>query len=82
MLHWQVDADLLDEALPPGINVETFYGKAWVSLVVFSVKDMHLWTIRMPDKIGAFEEINFRTYVEIDGVPGIYMFSVETDKKS
>jgi uncharacterized protein len=80
MLHWEVDPGVIKEALPQGIYVETFDGKAWLSLVIFSVRNMHLWNFRMPDFIGAFEEVNFRTYVEKDGISGIYMFSVETDK--
>jgi uncharacterized protein YqjF (DUF2071 family) len=80
MLHWEVPAANLHRLLPLGILLDTIDGKAWISLVVFSVKNMKLRNVSVPDLVGSFEEINFRTYVKKDGIAGIYMFSVETDK--
>jgi uncharacterized protein YqjF (DUF2071 family) len=80
MLHWEVPAANLHRLLPRGVSLDTIDGKAWISLVIFSVKNMKLRNVSLPDLVGSFEEINFRTYVKKDGIAGIYMFSIETDK--
>jgi uncharacterized protein YqjF (DUF2071 family) len=81
MLHWEVPAANLHRLLPLGISLDTIDGKAWISLVIFSVKNMKARSLSLPDFIGSFEEINLRTYVKKDGIAGIYMFSIETNKK-
>jgi uncharacterized protein YqjF (DUF2071 family) len=80
MLHWQINPEYLAEMLPAGITLDTYDGKAWISLVVFVFDVLRLRKLKFPQVIGLFNEINLRTYVIKDSIPGIYMFSVETDK--
>jgi hypothetical protein len=78
--HWEVPAYFLQDYIPKEIELDTFNNMAWVSLVAFEVRNMRL--INMPSfpYVSNFHEINVRTYVVKDGKPGIYMFSIETDK--
>jgi uncharacterized protein YqjF (DUF2071 family) len=79
-LHWIVPAEKIQELLPPGLELDTFEGNAWISLVAFDVNKMRLKYLPPFPFVSNFTEINVRTYVTRDGISGIYLFSIETDK--
>jgi uncharacterized protein YqjF (DUF2071 family) len=79
-LHWEVPVYFLREHIPKQIELDTFNNMAWVSLVAFEVRNMRVRNLPAVPYISNFQEINIRTYVIKDGIPGIYMFSIETDK--
>lgn len=79
-LHWELPVYFLQEYIPEEIELDTFNKMAWVSLVAFEVKNMRLRNVPSIPYVSNFQEINLRTYVVKDGKPGIYMFSIETDK--
>lgn len=79
-LHWEVPVYFLEEYIPEGIELDTYQNMAWVSLVAFEVKNMRLRNLPPFPFISNFKEVNLRTYVIKDDKPGIYMFSIETDK--
>jgi uncharacterized protein YqjF (DUF2071 family) len=79
-LHWKVPPALLRNYLPKTIELDTIDGCAWVSLLAFEVKKMKMRNLPSFPYVNNFHEINVRTYVIKDGIPGIFMFSVETDK--
>lgn len=78
--HWKVTPALLKGYIPKGTSLDTIDGMAWISLVAFEVRKMRLRNLPPIPFISDFHEINVRTYVVKDGIPGIYMFSIETDK--
>jgi uncharacterized protein len=78
--HWKVPYTLIKKYLPPALEPDTFDNTAWVSLVAFEVKKMRMRNLPVLPYISNFHEINVRTYVIKDGIRGIYMFSIETDK--
>lgn len=78
--HWKVPSVLLEKHLPDGMELDTFDDTAWVSLVAFEIKNMTMRNLPILPYISHFHEINVRTYVIKDGIPGIYLFSIETDK--
>ena len=78
--HWEVPVYFLQEHIPKEIELDTFNNMAWVSLVAFEVSDMRLRNMPSLPYLSNFQEINLRTYVIQDDKPGIYMFSIETDK--
>jgi len=79
-LHWELPAYFIQENIPVELELDTFNNMAWVSLVAFKVRNMRLRNTPSLPYISNFHEINLRTYVIKDGKPGIYMFSIETDK--
>lgn len=79
-LHWELPVYFLQGHIPKEIELDTFNNMAWVSLVAFEVKNMRLRNMPSFPYISNFHEINLRTYVIKDGKPGIYMFSIETNK--
>jgi uncharacterized protein YqjF (DUF2071 family) len=78
--HWEVPVYFLREHIPKEIELDTFNNMSWVSLVAFEVKNMRFRNAPAVPYISNFQEINIRTYVIKDEIPGIYMFSIETDK--
>ncbi len=76
-MHWAIDAEVLRPLIPAQLSIDTFDGKAWIGLVPFT-----MWGIRasfLPAIPGtsAFHELNVRTYVHYQGVPGVWFFSLD-----
>jgi len=79
-LHWEIPVYYIEEFIPNTIKLDTFNNMAWISLVAFDVENMRMRNLLPIPYISNFHEINVRTYVIKDGIPGIYMFSIETNK--
>ena len=77
-LHWEVPPADLQPLLPPGLDVDTFDGKAYVGLVPFTLTGVRpVLTPPLP-WISSFHEINVRTYVHRNGRdPGVWFFSLD-----
>ena len=76
-MHWAVDAEILRPLIPAQLSIDTFDGKAWIGIIPFT-----MWGIRasfLPPIPGAsaFHELNVRTYVHLNGVPGVWFFSLD-----
>jgi uncharacterized protein len=63
MANYEVSAGLLQPYLPPGLELDHFNNKMYVSLVGFMFKRTRLFHIPIP-LLGTFEEINLRFYVK------------------
>jgi uncharacterized protein YqjF (DUF2071 family) len=78
-MHWPIDAQLLRPLIPAQLSIDTFDGQARIGLVPFT-----MWGIRasfLPPIPGtsAFHELNVRTYVHLNGVPGVWFFSLDAE---
>ncbi|MBC7552543.1 MAG: DUF2071 domain-containing protein [Taibaiella sp.] len=62
MANYAVPVNVLQPYLPKGVELDTYMGNAYVSLVGFLFKDIRLFKIPIP-KLGTFEEVNLRFYV-------------------
>lgn len=76
-MHWPVAIEALRPLVPERLTIDTFDGTAWVGLVPFT-----MWGVRpsfSPPFPGAgrFHELNVRTYVHLDGVPGVWFHSLD-----
>lgn len=76
-MHWAIDERELRSLIPAQLSIDTFDGKAWIGVVPFT-----MWGIRasfLPPIPGtsAFHELNVRTYVHYQGVPGVWFFSLD-----
>ena len=76
-MHWPVPAALLQPYLPPRLQIDTHDGMAWLAVVPFRMSKVR--TRISPPVPGAdeFLELNVRTYVHLDGVPGVWFFSLD-----
>src|SRR5262249_8618622 len=77
-LHWRYPPPAVQELLPPGIEVETCDGDAWVSLVPFLMDEVRAAGLPALPWLSRFPETNVRTYVRgPDGRAGIWFFSLD-----
>jgi hypothetical protein len=77
-LHWEVPADAIAALLPPGLEVDTYQGRAFVGVVPFTMKDVSPWWSPSVPGISNFHELNVRTYVHRGGKdPAVWFFSLD-----
>ena len=76
-MHWPVPVAVLQPYLPPRLQLDTYDGLAWLAVVPFRMSKVR--TRFSPPVPGAneFLELNVRTYVHLDGVPGVWFFSLD-----
>jgi uncharacterized protein YqjF (DUF2071 family) len=78
-MHWPVPADLLRPLIPDPLAIDTHDGLAWVGITPFT-----MWGVRpafappLP-LLSESHELNVRTYVHLDGVPGVWFFSLDAN---
>ncbi|MET0785524.1 MAG: DUF2071 domain-containing protein [Paenisporosarcina sp.] len=78
-LHWSVSADELRKHIPSELELDLYNNKAWIGLIFFRVKGNRLRLIPPIPGVGAFLEINLRTYVTYKGRAGIHIFSLDVN---
>ena len=79
-IHWEYEPEVVQALLPAGIEVDTFDGKAWVGLIPFSMRNISFPLIPPVPYFGSFPEVNVRTYVKRNGVPGVWFFSLDVNR--
>lgn len=82
-LHYPLEPDLVQEKLPPGLTVDTFPDdsgreKAWIGIVAFRIEGIRIFGLPSLPGLGAFNEINVRTYAHMNGKePSVFFFSLD-----
>lgn len=75
-MHWALPVEAVRALVPRELELDPWDGKAWVGLVPFQMRRIR--TSWMPGVLAMdFLELNARTYVHKDGVPGVWFFSLE-----
>ena len=75
--HWSVPAEALRPLVPTGLEIDTFHGGAWLVIVPFRMEDVAPRFLPAPPVLGAFPEINVRTYVTRRGRRGVWFLSLD-----
>jgi uncharacterized protein YqjF (DUF2071 family) len=75
--HWPVDAAILRPFIPASLGIDTFDREAWVGVVPFRMSGVRLRGTPALPWFSQFPELNVRTYVTIDGKPGVWFFSLD-----
>ena len=77
-LHWAVPVELLRPLVPARLELDTWEGRAYVTMTPFTVRRAHLRGVPPLPGISTFHEINVRTYVRLGGVdPAVWFFSLD-----
>ncbi len=79
--HWPVADDVLQPLLPPGVELDRFDGTAYVGVVPFGMGDVAPRGLPAPPVIGAFPEVNVRTYVRVGDLAGVWFLSLDADSR-
>jgi uncharacterized protein len=78
-IHWPVEISELRKLIPAQLEIDTFDGQAWIGLVPFT-----MWGLRPPflpplPWLSHSHELNVRTYVHLNGVPGVWFHSLDAN---
>ena len=76
-MHWAIDPEILRPLIPSQLSIDTFDGLAWIGVVPFTMWGIRASFLPAIPGTGAFHEMNVRTYVHFNGVPGVWFFSLD-----
>jgi hypothetical protein len=76
-VHWPYEAAEVERLLPPGLSVDLHCGRAWVGMVLFTVR-MRVRATPVVPWVGTSNQANLRTYVRgPDGRAGVWFLSLD-----
>ncbi|GAA5494270.1 hypothetical protein Rhal01_00430 [Rubritalea halochordaticola] len=78
--HWPVRKAQIQATLPDGLEVDTYDGDAWISVVPFRMEGVMMRGLPSIPGISNFPELNLRTYVKRDDKPGVWFYSLDADQ--
>ena len=78
-IHYKIDPDLIKNLVP--FDLDLHQGRAVISVVPFLMEGIRFPFLPAIPKISKLWELNIRTYVEVNGIKGVYFFTLETDSK-
>jgi uncharacterized protein YqjF (DUF2071 family) len=76
-LHWPVDAQQMRQRLPAGLELDLHDGQAWVAITPFDQTNVGPRAVPAIPWVSSFPQVNVRTYVTVNGKPGVYFFSLD-----
>ncbi|RDW18329.1 hypothetical protein CWR48_12165 [Oceanobacillus arenosus] len=78
-ISYPVSVEMIKGLLPPGLDIDTFAGKAWISIIPFKVSKMRIRNLSALPFLGSYLELNVQTYVKRKGISGVYFFSLDAN---
>jgi uncharacterized protein len=81
-MHWPVSEKLLRPLIPESLTIDAFGGTAWIGITAFTLWDVRLIFAPPLPWISDFHELNVRTYVHFNGVPGVWFFSLNANSRA
>lgn len=78
-LHWEMRPEDLRPLIPEKLAIDTFEGKAWLTITPLTITNVHLPYLPAIPYFSWLNELNVRTYVHLDGVPGVWFFSLDAN---
>jgi uncharacterized protein YqjF (DUF2071 family) len=77
--HWPAEPRDVRRLLPPGVEPDVCDGAAWVAIVAFVMAGTRAHAGPDWRGLAPIPELNVRTYVRVDGVPGVWFLSLDTN---
>ena len=75
--HWAVPSASVRALVPAELELQSFDGSCWMGVVPFRMAGVMRRPLPDLPWVSAFPELNVRTYVERDGKPGVWFFSLD-----
>jgi uncharacterized protein YqjF (DUF2071 family) len=76
-MHWPLRPEALRPLIPPSLHLDTFDGAAWLGVIPFHMTGVRPHYLPALPWFSAFPELNVRTYVTVEGKPGVWFFSLD-----
>jgi uncharacterized protein len=74
---WSMPIDAVRAVVPSALELDTYDGRAWVSLVPMRVEGAHFRDVPPIAGLEHFCEVNLRTYVKMGDALGVYFISID-----
>ncbi len=83
-MHWRVDEAVIRALIPEALTVDTHEGSAWIATTPFTMWGIRAFPPLLPALPGlsAMHELNVRTYVYYEDVPGVWFFSLDANSRT
>jgi len=78
-LHWAIAPEQVQPLLPKELELDTFAGSAWVSILPFLVCHQRVHFLPEIPLMRTYLELNVRTYVKYKGTPGVYFLGLDAN---
>jgi uncharacterized protein YqjF (DUF2071 family) len=76
-MHWPIKSEAIRNYIPSALPIDTFDGTAWIGVVPFRMSGVRPRLVPELPYLSSFPELNVRTYVTIEGKPGVWFFSLD-----
>lgn len=75
--HWALPPEVIRPLVPAQLQLDLWDGQAYVGVVPFVIRNLRPRGVAPVPVLSDFAEINVRTYVTYQGIPGVYFFSLD-----
>ncbi|RQW73612.1 DUF2071 domain-containing protein [Lysinibacillus composti] len=75
--HYPIKYEVLRKLVPEALHLDSYNGMCWIGVVPFRMSGIRLRGLPSIPGTDQFPELNVRTYVTLDGKPGVYFFSLD-----
>jgi len=75
--NWPVPADAIRRLIPEELEVDTYDGQAWISVIPFLMSGIRLRVCPVIPYTSTFTEINVRTYVKSKTQAGVFFLTLD-----
>ncbi|RID86228.1 DUF2071 domain-containing protein [Peribacillus asahii] len=75
--HYPIKLEVLQTLVPNVLPLDSFNGMGWIGVVPFHMTGIRMRGLPPIPGTDRFPELNVRTYVTVDGKPGVYFFSLD-----
>jgi uncharacterized protein len=79
--HWPTPPEMLRSLVPAELPLDTYDGQTWVAVAPFHMSGIRVRGLPAIPGLSRFPELNVRTYVNLDGKPGVYFFSLDVTNR-
>jgi hypothetical protein len=75
--HWEIPVEQLKPLIPVELDLDLFQGRAYVAVAPFHMTGIHARMFPALPGLSRFPELNVRTYVRCQHMPGVFFFSLD-----
>jgi len=79
-MHWPIDVATIRPLIPEPLEIDTFQEQAWIGITPFAMNGVRFVALPAVPGLDSFLELNVRTYVHHNGIPGVWFFSLDASK--
>lgn len=79
--HWALPPEQIRPLVPRELELDLWEGRAYVAVAPFWMSGVGPRGMPAPPLLHKFLELNVRTYVSYNGIPGVYFFSLDAGSR-